>query len=464
MGATAVPLASPPMSRPVADRALGVMTWGLAFHMAAIAVLNGPLQLPVGLVRLLAAWKEAAIALLVVAMAARLLRQRERFAPAICDVAAVSLVLVVMMRSGLDWLLFGIPPVSPMAAYGARDLLVPFVVYGIGRLTPEVLDHPALMRRMAAVALVTAALGFVERLLPIEALVVAGVPAYYRDFLNVEGMTNPAFYGLPHSYFTDLGNEAFRRAGSVFLSGQSFAIALMLVLPAVQLRAMESPGGARAGRWMVFALVWVALLLTVTRMTIVACAVQALLLLQLTGRTVAVGALATLRALCLAGGTIARSAVREFIWRTLSFETQSSISHTADWTEGMVALWEHPLGAGLATADLTAARFGREPLTADNLLFKYAVELGWPGLMAFVVFFAMLLVAGVQLARRTTGHARSGALLTVTVTVGILINGATAVVISMPFLAYVWAWLAGATVARHSQRHAHTSPLPRSGR
>nr|MCU0623851.1 O-antigen ligase family protein [Gemmatimonadaceae bacterium] len=201
-------------------------------------------------------------------------------------------------------------------------------------------------------------------------------------------------------------------------------------------------------RWLAFAVVWVALLLSVTRMTIVACAAQAVLLLLLTRRTLAVGALATLGAGIAAAATIASGAVRDFIWRTVSFQTQSSVSHLADWSEGVVALWEHPVGAGLATADMTAARFGREPLTADNLLFKYAVELGWPGLLAFVVFFTGLLTAGVTLARRGVGEERQGALLTVAVTAGILLNGATAVVTNLPLLTYVWAWLAGATVAR----------------
>ncbi|MCU0624055.1 MAG: hypothetical protein MUF53_09355, partial [Gemmatimonadaceae bacterium] len=224
MGATTVP--ARPLPRPAADRALGLLTWGLAFHVAVIAVLHGPLQIAPDTVRLLAAWKELVLVPLLAVGVLRLVRQRARVRPALTDVAAVSLALIVAFRSGLDWLQFGLPPWSPISAYGARDLLVPFALYAIGRTTPEVLGHPQLLRRMATVALVTACLGFIERLLPIEALVVAGVPAYYRDFLKVEGMTNPAFFGLPHSYFTDLGATAFRRAGSVFLSGQSFAIAL----------------------------------------------------------------------------------------------------------------------------------------------------------------------------------------------------------------------------------------------
>ncbi|MFO0328611.1 MAG: hypothetical protein ACK53A_11475, partial [Gemmatimonadota bacterium] len=278
-------------SRPLSDRAFALVAWGLAFHVFAMAVLHGPLEVPPSTVRLVASWKELVLLPLLGLAAWQLARRPERFRPLLPDVAVVALSLIVFARTMLDWAWLGLAPWSPASVYGARDLLVPFVLYGVGRMTPELLEHPRLLGRLTTVALVVACIGFVERLLPIEALVLAGIPAYFRDFLNLESMTDPAFFGLPHSYFTDLGSVAFRRAGSVFLSGQSFAIALMLLLPALQLKAMAATGGARPARWTAFALGWVALLLTVTRMTIVACAVQAVLLLVLTRRTLAVGGL-----------------------------------------------------------------------------------------------------------------------------------------------------------------------------
>lgn len=438
--------------RPFADRAFAFVTWGLAFHVLAMALLHGPLAVPPDRVRAVAAWKELILVPLLAVAAARLLRRADRFRPTLPDVAVVSLAAIVAMRGLLDWAFVAVPPLSREGIYGARDLLVPFVLYAVGRTTPELLAHPRLLARLATVALVVALIGFVERLLPIEALVIAGIPAYYRDFLNLESMTDPAFFGLPHSYFTDLGSVAFRRAGSVFLSGQSFAIALMVLLPAVQIRALGASGTRRALRWIAFGIVWCALLLTVTRMTIIACAVQAVVVLLLLNRTLAVGALVTLGTALAATASVASRAVRDFIWRTLAFQTQSSASHTADWADGVVALWDHPLGAGLGTTDLTAARLGREPLTADNLLFKYAVELGWPGLLAFVAFFTGLLLLSVRVSREAEGPVRDGALLVVAVTVGILVNGATGVVTNLTFLSYLWAWIAGAVVAQSRPR------------
>jgi hypothetical protein len=441
-------------SRPLSDRAFALVAWGLAFHVFAMAVLHGPLEVPPSTVRLVASWKELVLLPLLGLAAWQLARRPERFRPLLPDVAVVALSLIVFARTMLDWAWLDFTPWSPASVYGARDLLVPFVLYAVGRMTPELLEHPRLLGRLTTVALVVACIGFVERLLPIEALVLAGIPAYFRDFLNLESMTDPAFFGLPHSYFTDLGSVAFRRAGSVFLSGQSFAIALMLLLPALQLKAMAATGGGRPARWTAFALGWVALLLTVTRMTIVACAVQAVLLLVLTRRTLAVGGLVALGTGIAGMAVLGSSAVRDFVWRTVAFQTQSSASHVADWSDGVVALWEHPVGAGLGTTDLTAARLGREPLTADNLLFKYAVELGWPGLVALVAFFVGVVACTWQVAQRREGPVRQGAQLALAVTVGIIVNGATGVVTNLTFLAYLWSWITGAAIAHMPDRAA----------
>lgn len=439
---------------PLADRAFAVLVWGLAFHVFAMALLFGPVGLAEGTVRAIAAWKELFVLLLLTGAGWRLVHDDIRRRVGVADLAAITLGVLVAMRAGLDWLNVGVPPSSSIALYGARDLLVPFALYAVGRVTPELLDHPRLVARLALVAVVIAVLGVLERLLPLEALVLAGVPRYYQDFLNVAETTNPYLYGLPNSYFTDIGRQSFRRIGSVFLSGQACAVALLVLMPAVQVRAMRASGAGAVWRWAAFALAWGVLLFTVTRMTIVAAAVQGVAVLLLAGRPLAVGFLTAAGASLAAVGVIVSSGLRDFVWRTLTFETQSSVSHVTDWTEGLEALWEHPFGAGLATADITAVRVGRTPLTADNLFFKYAVELGWPGLVAFAVFVASALLAAAVLARRAApGPTRDAGLVAFAVTLGVAINGATAVVTNLPFTAYVWAWLAGAAVAR-AQRPA----------
>ncbi len=430
-------------------RAFALVTWGLSIHVLAIALLYGPLGLPGGLVRAIAGWKELALVVLLATALWRIGRDRWLNRLAFPDVAAGLLVLWIFTRGLME---FAHPDGGPPAVifgYGARDLAQPLLLYAIGRATPAVADDPVLLRRLTTIAVLATVIGIIELLLPIEVLVAAGIPRYFTEFLGVPGITDPYRYNLPHSYFTDLGATAFRRAGSVFLNGQGLAAALLLLMPAAQIRAMYATGAKAVASWSVVGLLWIGLLLSVTRMTTVAVAIESVLLLLLAGRVVAVGALTTTFTTIAAAIVIASRDIRLFAWRTLTFDTQSSRSHVADWQDGLNAMWEHPLGAGLATADITAERFGRTPLAADNLYFKYGVELGVPGLLLFVVFLIGVLAAAVSLSRRASAGAagQQAGLYAAAITVGVIVNGATAVVTNVPFVTYIWGWIAGAIVA-----------------
>lgn len=438
-------------------RVHGLVTWGLAFHLAVVCLLYGPLGIPEGIVRAVAAWKELAVVLLVAWAAWRVARRPAALVPTLPDVAAVAIAGLVVARGAAELALPKGNPIPVPLLYGARDLGLPFALYLVGRTTPGLLRDPALLRRLVLVGLIATAVAVVERVLPVEALVVVGVPKYYNEFLGLSGFTEGSPFDLPYSYFTDLGADAFRRAGSIFLGGQGFAVALLLILPAAQVLALR--GGARAARWwLAYGVLWFGLLLTVTRMTIVAAAVEAVAVLLLAGRPVALGLLSSLGVAGTGGLLLASSAVRSFVWRTLTFDTTSSVSHVSDWLEGVDAMWRYPLGAGLATADATAERFGRTPLTADNLLLKYGVELGVPGLVAFAAFLAGVLLLARRGAARVDGTGRAGAIYVVAVTVGVVVNGLTAVVTNLPFLGYLWPWLAGAAVAMASERGGEGSP------
>src|SRR5207244_11230801 len=59
-------LARPDVQRSAIARiAFPLLAWGLAFHSLVMAILFGPLRLPATTVRLIAAWKEIALVLLV---------------------------------------------------------------------------------------------------------------------------------------------------------------------------------------------------------------------------------------------------------------------------------------------------------------------------------------------------------------------------------------------------------------
>jgi len=239
-----------------------------------------------------------------------------------------------------------------------------------------------------------------------------------------------------------------QRAGSTYLSSQAYAIPFLIILPAATLYLLSDATRRRWPAWMGYALLWVGLLITVTRMTLVACMLQTLIVLTVHRRWgIALGLLAT----GVAGVGLAFAFVPDlatFAWETLAWQTGSSRSHLNDWGTALANLPAHPLGAGLGSADFVAARFGVTALAADNQYLKYGVELGVLGLALHVSVLGGLLAAGVRVWRRAASPAQRRAGLLVGITaLGIAINALTAVVLNSTLLAYVFFWLAGSVTS-----------------
>jgi hypothetical protein len=148
-----------------------------------------------------------------------------------------------------------------------------------------------------------------------------------------------------------------------------------------------------------------------------------------------------------------------FVWETLTWETDSSLTHLGDWTEGFVSFLRHPFGVGLGSTDFVAARFGLAPLTGDNQYFRYAVELGGLGLLLHLAVLAGALAVGFRVFAAVSSGAQSrdyGVLLAVT-TLGIALNAVTAVVFNSMMLAYPFFWLAGSVATLAVRRKATTA-------
>lgn len=451
------------MSRPAAlpsfatpARWLPVVTWGLAFHVAIIAFLFGTLGLPSGLVRVLAGWKEAlAVSLAGAVIVRSVLRRGPRTPVVAADVPILLLIVlsVVMLIVGQVFFVEQPRPVA-MRLYGLRESCFLFTLYAVGRATPEVANDERFLTRLVAVGLVTTALGLLEAMfVSAQTLAVLGVSLYFQDFLGVEMFSEGSQFGLPHFYFTLVGGRTVQRAGSVFLSSQGFATHFLLVLPAAALWLFEETRRTRPWRWAVVLFLGAGLLASVTRMTTLAVGVELLVVMLLVRRHdlialfTLVGLAVTTAAMVIVPG------VAEFLWKTLTWQTGSSTSHSEDWKRGFLTMMDHPFGSGLGTADLTPAKFGYQSLTADNLFLKYGVELG---ILGGVVFIAVLIGIGASAAvlhrRGLTRAERALGALVLVATIGVVVNGITAVVFNMTWLAYLYAWLAGSAVTVATSR------------
>jgi hypothetical protein len=428
--------------------ALPAFSWGLPFHSLLVAVLFGGFGLSATTVRGLAAWKEITVVGLVILVMMRAATGRgPRVAISWIDLAVASLLTIAgaFFIGGRVLLQIELPPGAEL--YGLRDIAFFLLLYFVGRASPEIADDPSTMRRLYIILVLTCAIAIVERIFVTpDMLVLLGVASYFQDFLNVSAFTVGNDYGLPMNYWSRIGGVEVQRAGSIYLSSQGFAVPFLILLPVATAWVF---GRKRIPPSMKieYAIIWLGLLLSITRMTIIVCTIQLVLVILMLRKPewavagLIVGAVAIVASMFIVPG------LPGFVWDTLTWQTGSSTSHVKDWSKGFTAFFEHPWGAGLGTTDQSAVRFGIEPLTADNGYFKYAVELGIQGLIALLLVFTGILVTSYKVARyASTQNRRLLGTVVLFTTIGVLLNATTGVVFNALVLSYLYFWFAGAIV------------------
>jgi hypothetical protein len=432
-----------------------LFAWGLAFHSLVMAALFGWFALPEGVVRGIAAWKEVGLGILVFIVLIRAVSGR---GPAVSVSwtdfwigGLVALGIVYLAGENL-WLRANIPIVSELL--GFRQSVMFVLVYFVGRAMPELTDDPVVVRRLQVLVAVTCVLGILERfLVPPEGLVALGVASYFQNFLNATAVTVGNEYGLPTNYWIGIGGHMVRRAGSVYLGGQGFAIPFLLFFPMATVWALSSRH--RTGwRLITYGLVCAGLLLTLTRMTIIVAIMQLTLFILVRRRAEWTVAGLTLLAMIFVAALFLVPGIPNFVLQTLSGQEASTAGHISDFSNGGLAFLGKPWGFGLGTADAAATRTGLKHITGDNLYLTYAVELGVTGVVLLVLIFASVMGHALNLLRHgaTEDQRQMGTTIWLTA-IGLVINGMTSVVFNSIILAWLFFWLAGAVVTQ-SQRAA----------
>jgi len=453
-------------ARPLPTRALAWVTWGLTFHILAVALLFGLFHLPTAVVRGIAAWKEIAGVLLLIVVALRAASGRgPRVTVCAADVCAggwVALTVMFFLTENVVWHAF-----VPMTAalFGLRDASYFVIFYFIGRATPDIASDERWLKRAFLVLVITCAVAVLEQIfITPQMLVVLGVASYVRDFLGTELFTQNNVYGLPDNYWSLMGGHLVRRSGSVFLSSQGFAVVFLVLLPPATLWMLEQRDRARTWAAAGYLVIWAGLLATFTRAAIGVSVLQLGLILAARRRVTGIALAATLGLVVCVAAMIAVPGLATFVLETLTFQTGSSASHVKDWTKGITAFLEQPWGHGLGTTDQSAVRAGLDPLTADNLYLKYAVEMGVFGFLALVGTLGSFMRAGAQLAHDGDTASRRALGSTVFLaTLGVALYGMTAVIFSDPIVAYLLFWFSGSAVTLAQRAHAPAPALVRPG-
>jgi hypothetical protein len=454
-----------PEQRSLVARTLPFLTWGLTFHILAIALLFGFFRMSENTVRAIAAWKEMFAVIVLIATIVRMARGAGTHNGVVtADLLAggwIGLAVIFVLTENILWH----DNISTVGAFlGLRDAAFFVLFYFVGRGTPEIGEDDRMLKRAFLVLAVVSAVAVLEQIFVTPRMLVAmGVASYVNTFLGTPLSTAGNAFGLPDNYWSLMGGHLVRRSGSVFLSSQGFATPFLVLLPAATMwlwgRAKSPTFWQRA--W--YCVIWAGLLASFTRAVILICALQLLLAMIYLKRPTGAALIASLCVTALVGVMVAFPSVANFVFETITWQSGSSTSHLKDWTKGVTAFFEHPWGYGLGTTDQTAERVGLSPLTADNMYLKYAVEMGVLGLLALITTLVAFAVAGVRLLLDgVTTSQRAFGVTVALATLGIAADGMTAVVFNNPIVAYLFFWLAGSCVTlaqRAPQRYPAAAPL-----
>jgi hypothetical protein len=444
---------------------IALLLWVLPFHSLTIAFFFGVLRTGVTATTIMASWKEAvAVILLTIVVARCVLSRGPGVAIAAPDIAITGLVALAVLFAIVENTIFaaGIPP--KVELFGFRSSVFFMLLYYFGRAVPEIAEHSTYIKHLFRVGVVVAAIGVLEQIFVTPRMLVAmGAASYVNDFLGLTVSTAGNEWGLPSNYFSVLGRHLVRRSGSVFLGGQAFALPFLLLMPAATSWVFDRSTRLRLWSVVGYAVIWAGLLVSITRTTILVCVLQVLLYFLISrSPTRVVGTALTALAVFLTA-MIVVPGLASFIVATASFQTASSYSHVFDWRSGLVAFFQQPWGHGLGSSDQVAARFGRTPLTADNTFLGYAVDLGVPGLIAYLSVLVTLAHFAWRLFKTasTPGTRMAGATVLLA-TVGIALNGTSSSPFNSVFLAYNFFILAGAAISIF-QRERSYAPVVVSG-
>jgi len=418
----------------------------MPFHPLIISLLLTYTSLPVSAIRAFAAWKEALIIIQIIRV---ILFERKKII--LVDVLAMLFLMFVCLTIFLPSSIYPSAPELLKKLYAARDASFYIGVFFVGRYARiSNRDLGRILKTLFIVGVLASLAGFIEYFfLPIESFVTIG----YVNYSHFLGFSWNGIYGLPENLFTVIGGALVRRMASFFLMSNIFGQALIIFVPViVYYRSIVRP----SKRWMVnLALVTalLALFMTITRMSIVACIIG----FFLGGYLLRDKFVSQIAGLLLFGIMLVGVFIIIYFPETGLFTTQdTSIStHFMLWEEASVAILNTPfLGYGPGTGGTTSVKnlgTGLESITfgTESQYLSTAVQFGIPALFLNLWFVLLTLWLVYRVFKvETDWRVRGVCLVTFVSGIGLSLNAVSTSIYSVTFTTYIFWWLAGLSIQK----------------
>ena len=386
-------------------RALGVLVSGMAFHNIVLMILLR-LSTPAPLIRVVQAWKEGILVLLLVLavrMAVPAWRAGRRPRLLFLDWAMLAFTIVVIVYALIPSSWSGVPVTLSQRLVAVRlDLLLP-LLYAYGRLfwTDRREDLTWVAAAIVGSAAVVGLFAAIELwLIPTRVWLDAGV----NQLSSWLGFTYHGPQGLPENFFqSTTEGPLLRRAVSTYVSPLGIAYSGLLIVPLAIAWASQR-SGRRLLRLGLLALTVIGVLFSLTRLAlglmalefgIVALLFRRAWLFVATG-LVAAGAVLMLYAYPQVGPlttpnlTPLHHTIRLHI---LSGGDPSLSEHVGQLGYDLEYVRLHPLGTGLGSA---VHRFGPSIGPGESAIFDIFGELGVIGGALYLPTYFLMILAGMR--------------------------------------------------------------------
>jgi O-antigen ligase len=367
------------------------LVFALPFHVFAVRVMTGPLNLPPGIIDLFTYWKEGVMIVLAGVLVVRRLSRWDRFHVALYPFDLGLLVVALIMG-----LYIFVGPRLNIGIYGFRNYLEPLVLFYLLRVMPVTRRQLKwLVFGMLLTSVVMAAFGIYQvRVWNFASL-------SYWGFSERDGTIPTAFYSA------EIERQPHLRAVSTVTSPNELGL-MMMVTIAICLVLLIQPQRLLWQRYTLMgiaALAGACILYTYSRSALVGLIVMlaALAVLGIGVRNLgrAVGyvlrrpgtilALLAVAVLMVMGAR--RVGVVTRITRAVTLNDPSAVGHLASFEASIPFILEHPAGIGMGMAGPRALRFANEVNIqhVESSYLQMMMEIGIIGTL-FVVAVLLLMV------------------------------------------------------------------------
>ena len=366
-----------------------LLLFALPFHVFAVRLMTGPLNLAPGLIDLFAYWKEGVMVLLIGVLAVRRLLGQDRF-----HVAAYPFDLGLLMVALIMGLYVFVGPRLNIGVYGLRNYLEPLVLFYLLRVMPVTRrELKWLIVGMLLISVIMAVFGIYQ----VRAWTFADL--YNWGFREADGTIPTAFYTA------EVERQPHLRAVATVTSPNELGL-MMMVTVAICLVLLIQP---HRRLWQRYTLIGIAalagacILYTYSRSSLVGLVVMllALAVLEIGLRNLgrAVGYIlhrpGTILALVVAAVLMVVGAERvglmARITRAINLNDPSAVGHLASYEESIPFILEHPVGIGMGMAGPRALKFANE-VSIEHVESSYLQMMMEVGILATLFVLAVLLL------------------------------------------------------------------------